>query len=228
MIKKLNWDSDFFGYAVGQFEIDNFADINKEVLFQEAKDFRLVYILTTREINDNLEGIKLVDIQTTLTKELLDTREFSELNLTEYLSDKKDQQLNDLAIQSGAYSRFKTDTNFINNEFQRLYLQWIKDSIKRILADSVIVYKKNGDCHGFVTVKYKQDYAEIGLIAVHEQSRGKGIGQELITYASNLARDKGLDRVVVKTQWENNIAINLYKKSGFKITAKKYIYHLWN
>jgi len=227
MIKKLDWDTNFFGYAVGQTKINWDDEKSKNALFKEANKFKLVYLVSDKEMNPAVKGSELVDIKTKLRKEVSIDEDCSTLHLTEY--DGGDHgQLKKLALQSGIYSRFKKDPNFTNNEFEKLYMKWIVDSIKKTVADNVIVYKENeNDYRAFVTLKYKEDHAEIGLIAVDEQSRGKGVGFALLSYVNNLTKDMGLNKIEVTTQFENLPAMNLYQKAGYKIISKKFIDHLW-
>jgi len=102
------------------------------------------------------------------------------------------------------------------------------DSIYKVIADNVIVFKEDGNYKGFISVKFREIFSEIGLIAVDEKSRGKGIGKGLLDYVNNLTLDKGLYEIQVTTQFENTTAMNLYAKAGYNIISKKYMYHLWN
>ena len=228
MIKRLDWDSNFFGYEIGQVEINYFDQKSKSVLLNEADRFKLVYITSNKEMYPIIENAKLVDIKIQLTKEVLKEEDCKKVNLSEYnLED--NEQLKKLAFQSGIYSRFKRDINFTKNEYEKLYAKWIEDSINKLIADNIIVYKDNCNQYkGFITVKHKMDFAEIGLIAVDELSRGKGIGVALLNYVNNLTKVAGLKKIVVTTQFENIAAMKLYERAGYKVISKKYIYHLWN
>ena len=228
MIKRLDWDSNFFGYEIGQVEINYFDQKSKSVLLNEADRFKLVYITSNKEMYPIIENAKLVDIKIQLTKEVLIEEDCKKVNLSEYNLE-NNEQLKKLAFQSGIYSRFKRDINFTKNEYEKLYAKWIEDSINKLIADNIIVYKDNCNQYkGFITVKHKMDFAEIGLIAVDELSRGKGIGVALLNYVNNLTKVAGLKKIVVTTQFENIPAMKLYERAGYKVISKKYIYHLWN
>lgn len=228
MIKRLDWDSDFFGYEIGQTEINSFDQKCKSILLKETERFKLVYIISDNDIYPIIENAKLVDIKIQLIKEVLIEEDCKKFNLCEYkLED--NEQLKKLAFQSGIYSRFKRDINFTKNEYEKLYAKWIEDSINKLIADNIIVYKNNSkENKGFITIKHKIDFTEIGLIAVDELSRGKGIGVALLNYVNNLTKVAGLKKIVVTTQFENIPAMKLYERAGYKVISKKYIYHLWN
>jgi dTDP-4-amino-4,6-dideoxy-D-galactose acyltransferase len=228
MIEKLAWDSDFFGYPVGQIEMINPDPESISSVIKNSNEFKLIYLISPERIDFAIPELKLVDIKTRLGKQLKNNRTYSFQNIHEY-DGEEDSQLNELALQSGVFSRFKVDSNFVKSEFEKLYLRWISDSIKKIIADKVIVYKEIGSPYiGFVTLKFKNDFSEIGLIAVDEKNRGKGIAKSLLTFIEDLTVNAGFNKIEVVTQFENLAAMNLYEKAGYEIISKKYIYHLWN
>ena len=55
------------------------------------------------------------------------------------------EQLINLSIQSGLYSRYKIDPDFKNNEFENLYLAWIENSVNKKIADHTFVKKEDGE-----------------------------------------------------------------------------------
>lgn len=228
MIKKLDWDSNFFGYSVGQIEMLDYSNTLSEQLLQEAKNYKLVYIISDIPIVIPIEQMQLVDIRTRLCKKNLSYLNFNKSNLAQF-EGSYDTSLEKLSLKSGLYSRFKKDPGFKNNEFENLYKKWIHESVNKNIADSIIIYKEaNENIGGFVSLKFKQGYSEIGLIAVDENKRGKGIGLSLLNYVNNETIKNGRQEIYVTTQFENLIAMKLYSKAGYEIVSKKYIYHLWN
>jgi len=225
MIEKLQWDTDFFGYDVGQVIFTD--DVKIDDILKEAEKFKLVYLVSGQEINYKPVRLQLVDIKTKLTKEVSIKEDCLTNNIAEY-DGNNDEQLIQLALQSGIYSRFKKDQNFKHNEYERLYLRWITLSINKTLADNVIVYKEKDCYRGFITVRVKGDFPTIGLIAVEEQSRGKGIGRSLLHYVNNIIKKMELHKIEVTTQFENKPSLRLYESAGYKIVSKRYIYHIWN
>lgn len=227
MIKKLEWDTAFFGYRVGQFLVKTGEKVDVQNLLNEAENYKLVYVISDDKINSFFKGLKLVDTKTTFVKQELTKADGVDFNLVDYLPG-QDEKLQKLALQSGVYSRFRIDPNFVNKEFEKLYQKWLADSVNKIVADNVIIFNEHGECNGFITVKFQNEFAQIGLIAVDEKSRGNGVGLALLNYVNNLAINNGLDKIKVVTQLENMAAMKLYEKAGYSIESKKYIYHLWN
>ncbi len=125
------------------------------------------------------------------------------------------------------YSRFKIDPYFRNNEFERLYTEWIEKSVERRLANEVLIYNEGDELLGFITLALREKTGSIGLIAVDENQRGKAIGKKLIRAALAYFKDHKITTVEVVTQKANYAACRFYESCGFKIKSIVNIYHLW-
>jgi len=60
----------------------------------------------------------------------------------------------------------------------------------------------------------------ISNIAVYPEYRGMGIGTHMLNFLKNKTKSKGLT-LVLDVETENERAINLYKRFGFKIVGRK-------
>jgi dTDP-4-amino-4,6-dideoxy-D-galactose acyltransferase len=78
-----------------------------------------------------------------------------------------------LAFESGEYSRYNIDRNFVRDEFKKLYACWIENSIKKIIADKSVGYYLDDKLTGIITFKAKDNKLDIGLIAVDKEYGGK-------------------------------------------------------
>lgn len=227
MIEQLNWDSDFFGYPVGKFNHHSNGPL--PFLNDESADrFRLIYVFSDDPLVIDDSRISEVDIKTTLVRDLGKENDFPlHPSISDYKGG-KDDELNRLAIESGVYSRFRRDPRFKNNEFVRLYSKWISDSIQMKIADKLLVFEEDDQLRGFVSIRYKNESAEIGLIAVHGNSRGRGIAMALLNAAFFHSRQQDFPFIRIVTQQDNIPAMKLYLKAGFRLEHKVYIYHFWN
>jgi len=230
MIKQLKWDTKFFGYKIGQISISDNKSFSPLMLEKSVNDYKLVYVLSTGKIDMN--GLKLVDkkvifqqktsIKDNLNKNVSSKIESFNEGVHDYESLKK------LALSSGINSRFKIDKNFKNNEYTKLYNQWINNAVYKDKALDILTYREK-EILGFTTIEKKSKYlAVIGLVAVSEQERGKGIASKLIESSINRAFELGFETIQVATQFENIPAMRLYEKCDFKIKDITYIYHYWN
>src|SRR5690606_27723077 len=84
---------------------------------------------------------------------------------------------------SGVYSRFKVDERIEKDKFEEMYALWMTNSLNRTIAHEVLVFLENSVPSGFVTLGEKKDRADIGIIAVDQNHRGKGIGKALMSSA---------------------------------------------
>ena len=220
-IKQLSWDSDFFNYPVGEYRIKS-ENFNLEKFKSCAELYQLVYIHSTKPCNILSEKIILGDIKLTFTKKATLNKSndhiivFNEPSIDPLLS---------LALQSGEYSRFKLDYRLVNNEFERLYEAWLK---KELDQGEILIYKNKDQIIGMVTISFKECKSIIGLIAVDEKYRGKGIGRALLEAAENVSFISKKDTLLVKTQLANKNALQLYLKNGYSEIEKTYLYHYYN
>jgi dTDP-4-amino-4,6-dideoxy-D-galactose acyltransferase len=217
MITQLPFDSSLFGYPVGKFLADEFWD--EAAFIEQAKDFHLVYIFSKKPITITSKHIHPFDIRLTFEKELKNpTAESPEIKpFTEVLKD----QLLALALESGIHSRFNTDPNFKNGEFQKLYQVWIQKAVDEkqvLIADEI---------SGFVTYEVSEAAAQIGLIAVDPQHRGKGLAKRLVKAAEKYAFQDGAHALSIGTQQTNLPSCNLYQKLGYTEKEKVFVYHYW-
>ena len=67
-------------------------------------------------------------------------------------------------------------------------------------------------------------YAEIGGLVVAEESRSHGIGARLVKAAENWACERGLSRVVVRSQLKREAAHRFYVREGYQITKTSVVF----
>jgi dTDP-4-amino-4,6-dideoxy-D-galactose acyltransferase len=224
-ITPLEWDTEFFGYRVGRIVLQRDEVPDRDSLLNN--DYRLIYVMSEQELPAALTttlSAKLADRKVLLGKPA--TTAIVELD--EHIIPLKvlSPELFSLVLQSGHYSRFRIDEQFINREYERLYEAWIN----KTLADQegvVYGYKVNGSLAGFISLGIKDRAADIGLIAVDELFRNKQIGQKLLDASAHFAQQKTLGRITVVTQEQNTGAMRFYERHGFSVLQKTYIYHLW-
>jgi dTDP-4-amino-4,6-dideoxy-D-galactose acyltransferase len=231
----LEWDTHFFGYKIASVRASEFGLKKLNTIIRELKeqDFKLAYCFMDPDDNISNESLKQIPVflaDEKVTYSIGVTREFNfpvNDHITTYNLNNTSEKLKSLALQSGLYSRFKTDPYFHNNEFERLYTEWIEKSVERKLANEVLVYNEGSEILGFITLAFHDNTGSIGLIAVDKNQRGKAIGKKLIGTALQYFKDNKITNVEVVTQKANNAACRFYESCGFKIKSIVNIYHLW-
>lgn len=235
-IRKLDWDSEFFGLKTGEYVSKDILPsmIEDDLLKAKKNEYKLIYIKTKtlfkKNILDDLQG-QLLDIKViySLNSNLYKSNNgCSEVLLLEDNFNETDKnQLIHLGIESGIYSRFKKDKNIDNIHFRKLYSSWVLNSLNKKIVDKVFIIRKNELIVGFITLKVDDNQGQIGLLAVDENYRGNGYAtlllKKVITYCTN----SNVYNLKVVTQQDNIGACSLYEKVGFNLIDKDYIYHFW-
>jgi len=223
MIKRLDWDSNFFGIKIGELIYE------PQVNLKNSLDFDLLYLKSKENFELEITNFTNNFSETKLTfiKKLIENH-FESSNI--FSVDEIDYQTNDiyeLAFESGKYSRFFLDKNFKLNKFQELYTKWVDNSILKIFADETLIYQEDNQIMGFVTYKINNDMATIGLIAVNPDFQGKGIGGKLLQFVEKKLSKKKIKSLSIPTQQNNVAACNFYKKQGYKIYETTFVKHYW-
>ena len=227
-IEQLNWDSDFFGYPVGKIYLR--AEDLPDVDTINGDYHKLLYIFSELELNTDIVtklNAKLVDEKTELVQNITGAENEGIIDNNIISINAIDDNVINLALQSGVYSRFNIDEKFCNQEFEKLYTTWITNSVNRQNAKEVYGYITNGKLAGLVTIGIRNNIPDIGLIAIDAAERGRSIGSILLNSAKGYGLANGYNKLSVITQGANVRALNFYKKNSFEVTGKVYIYHRW-
>ena len=87
------------------------------------------------------------------------------------------------------------------------------------------VCKQNNEIVGFAGISIILDTADITNIVVKKDFRNKGIGNALLNYLIEFCKSKNLSKINLEVNSNNDIAINLYKKFGFKQVGNRKNYY---
>ncbi len=233
----LEWDSNFFGITVARILPDRLTrgELEQTLDVMKKSDVGLAYWASNPDDDESQFAAKigngfLADKKVTFTVNLDQFKEPVAIlgwEIEEYLDAVPDDDLEALAIQAGIYSRYSIDARMPAGKFLELYKLWILNSVKRQIADAVLVVRHSGKIVGMVTVGEKNGRSDIGLIAVDASMRGKNLGVSLVYAATEWGRRKGFTIAQVVTQGENSAACKLYEKCGYAIDKTEYFYHFW-
>ena len=228
MIEKLEWDSAFFGYQVGKVILKSIDEYDLINLVNE-RSMKLIYIFSdVPVIHDKLFHSDTKVVFHKNLHNILDKLIYQSDCITYDEKIFSYHKLEELTIESGKFSRFRIDPKFKNNEFEKLYKEWISKSCRKEIALEVLVYMVNKELAGFITItKKSKTLSDIGLIAVNPRYQGKGIGSILIKAAEEYSIRNGFTEIQVVTQEFNKNAVKLYLKNNFKLDQRTFVYHYW-
>jgi dTDP-4-amino-4,6-dideoxy-D-galactose acyltransferase len=198
-----------------------------------AANQQLVYMVVRPDDDDTNHAVRasgawLADRKITFAMPLQPADAALPLDPAIVLATKFTPELEALAWQSGAYSRFRLDPRLPATVFQRLYSQWLRNSLDGSIAQVVLTLQGTaGEAVGLLTLGDKDGVAGIGLLAVAAEFRGQRAGQRLVAEARRRAAAQGYARLQVVTQGANEQACRFYEKCGFELVDEVNIYHLW-
>lgn len=227
---KLEWDSEFFGFPVGKLiqEIDSENDLKN---FYSETDLKLIYYITKKELVEELRSneffdVILVDEKVSIQKTLnRDAKIHPKVEI--YDEEEVDPDLMRLAFTAGLHSRFFKDKNISHGKAKELYQIWIEKSVKRILADIVLVYRLDKRIIGFMTILTESKNPHVSLLAVDPEFEGRGVSFALMSSMEGILISKGYEIVKSETQDQNKKAKLIYRRQGVEFKEKHYVYHLW-
>lgn len=239
----LRWDSDYFGFAVARITVAELDDATVLDALQSAKtqSIPLVYWATSPgravppEILAEFRGT-LVDKKATFARELgpegwaMPASEADSFKVLEYPQVPACPRLLALGVSAGQHSRFKTDPRIRAEHHQGLYEMWMRRSTLRELAGAVFIAvarKAPTEPVGVITISASEGVGHIGLIAVHSDARGQGVGKRLMEAAHAWMRAAGARRAEVVTQLANRAACRLYQSCGYQLRDVVDYYHFW-
>jgi dTDP-4-amino-4,6-dideoxy-D-galactose acyltransferase len=229
----LTWDTEFFEIKTGRIISTSLQEnqLASILVKMRQEGFQLAYWASDHQYAYDFQSYSgiLVDKKTTYEINLQNINlDSMPLPKTEpYSSSLPFSQLEKLAVQSGAFSRFALDNRFPHEKFIALYKTWIQKSVSGEIANEVLVIRQNNNIAGMVTLSIKNEVGDIGLIAVDEEFRGKKIGQQLVYDSQRWFIQHGCHTAHVVTQGDNLPACSLYEKCGYQKIKIEFYYHFW-
>jgi dTDP-4-amino-4,6-dideoxy-D-galactose acyltransferase len=229
----LDWDSGFWGITVGRvcgqtLTAQCWADVDA---WARARHVACLYFLarsndpaTIAVAQDN--GFRLVDVRVELAQ--ASTEVAAGLHVRPYQRSDLGS-LRTIARTNHEITRFYADPHFDRDRCSEFYDTWIVRSCEEGFADAVLVAELDGDPEGYVTCHFDQRSlrASIGLIAVSEASRGRGLGRDLVTQALAWCHERGATEVSIVTQGANVPAQRLFQRCGFRTQSIGLWFHRW-
>lgn len=238
MRRHLEWDSKHFEMPVAEITAPNISDdeLRQELTDARAAGYRLVYWQASpgrciaTSLLDEFGGL-FVNHRVTFHKVLTSADAGSmagHFQIELLPRGPAPACLQELAVAAGHCSRFHVDHRLSSRKFRDLYQIWAERSALGELADRVWLAVDPADSDraaGFVTVSEADGTGQIGLIAVSDHLRGRGIASQLMSQAHAWLRDRNAREVSVVTQRENQTACRLYARCGYRAGEARPCFH---
>lgn len=237
-VQPLPWDSHFFGFGVARVTVAHLEAAAWQQIQAKAHaaGYRLLYVIADpREVDTAATlasaGLARISRLVTYTMDLAAARwsPSSVPGIQIVPTATLTPALEALAWESGVCSRFHLDPKLPPTTFQALYSEWLRKSLSgQEMARQVLSARlTDGSEVGLLTLGEQNGCADIGLLAIAVEQRGRGIGQLLLATAGQQARQWGHTHIQVVTQAENQPANRFYEQAGFALTHQQDVYHCW-
>ncbi|MDT8445841.1 MAG: GNAT family N-acetyltransferase [bacterium] len=210
------YDSQFFGQSFFQFALDDKGQPISDLISQARAEGanHLVGLLPSSQA-EAIEAAQQAGLHLLLPIGDLDCKVEGPCLGEKYRAGGPEDAmaLAELAGSCFSYSRFNRmkATKELAGAYHRA---WALNCLEGDQADEVLLV---GDSvlGGFVGVKAEDDTARIVLLGVASGQRGKGWGLALCRAALDWSRQKGMNRLRVRTEADNIPSMSLYCKAGF-------------
>ena len=237
----LEWDSAFFGVRIGRLTRRALREADAHALLAWARAQGVACIYCLLDASDQAgaraaeaTGARRVDVRTTYQLDLASRAPRADISGEGIrLAGRADlDQLERIAATAHRDTRFHADPRFPRERVTELYRTWIRRSVEGEIADAVVTCDVDGRAAGYVSLSLPVRTGEpgtgaLGLVAVDERARGRGLGRGLVESALARLRAGGARRVRVVTQGANVGAQRLYEAAGFAAQRREVWFHLW-
>ena len=240
LCEELPWDSAFFGVSIARALRSRLDEASRDAILEWCRGKRIdcLYFLcpledapTQRLLADST--FDLVGVRVTLSRPAERDEGDSPGHFRSATVDDI-PRLREIALTSHRDTRFHADRHFDPARCDELYATWIENSV-RGYATQVLVADEEIGAVGYITLHIDSHEREqavartarIGLFAVDERWRGRGLGRSLLRRAAEVLHEQGVQGTSVVTPGRNTGALKLYKSAGFRTTDVSLWYHRW-
>jgi dTDP-4-amino-4,6-dideoxy-D-galactose acyltransferase len=233
----LDWDSDHFGIRIGRVTAARLtrADARSLPDWMREREVACLYLLldagdagSVRTAEDL--GFRFIDVRSTLAAAPEVAVQHAGSAAPERVRSARADDVADLASiarVSHRDGRFHSDPGFPKDRADALYQRWIENSCGDY-ADAVFVAEQEDRPAGYFTCHLDDGgIGRIGLVAVAESARRRGLATQLGAAAAHWFAERGAERIDVVTQAKNLAALRFYQALGFTPTRVEVWLHLW-
>lgn len=215
----LSWDSEFWNIRTAQ---AHHPDVDK---WAAENTVGMLWLLVNADDPERIQeaedhGWRYMDTRVELVHQPSEAN-FSFAATRSYRDDDL-QALVEIARSAHRITRFYADPHLPDSRCDDLYEAWIRNSCAG-WAQGVFIGGGSGRPLGYVTV-HEGDPTSLGLIAVAEDARSKGVGRALVARALDWSEDVPMK---VVTQGRNVEAQRLFQRCGFRTTKTELWFHRW-
>lgn len=231
----LAWDTEHWGFPVarldgGHLSPDSLPDILEWCAWNQV---RCLYFAAEPASPETLQGVfvggfRFVDVRVDLELRLIEATIPTNGTRLRPASGSDMVALKQLARTAHMDSRFFKDPEFDRERAEQLYMRWLDRDHEEHVVLCVTAPNIPKEPWGYVTCQLESaGVGRIGLIAVADAHRGKGLGRALVEGAIAWFKERNVSVLHVATQAANVPAMRLYEAAGFRTEQVKVWFHRW-
>ena len=105
---------------------------------------------------------------------------------------------------------------------------WDGSEFEQLLSDRTVLahrLRKGGKVIGFIVSRMAADEAEILSVAIATNQRGRGLSRELLRTHLGYLAGRGITKIFLEVEENNQPARRLYERMGFSIVGRRERYY---
>ena len=129
-------------------------------------------------------------------------------------------------IFEGYPSHYRANELLNSDAIRDGYAQWAQVGLQDSKKLTVLVESRGAKVVGFALISFDGDTAEIELNGIHPDAQGRGAYGSLLSWLSNHLATRGVKKLYISTQIQNERVIRAWIRSGFNLEFSLNTFHL--
>lgn len=231
--KKLSWDSEQLGIPCGMIDCTSCSFDQSEVverieeLLNKNCDVQFITIKLSSCYSDLInrlirEQADLIDVELVFKFSCASPVNVKTVSSIQFMQTLDPDPLLPLAEEM-RWSRLQIDKRFPRDKVVSMWKESIRNYCQGRADEIAVAYREDTPA-GMITVNFiAKDSVNLFMVGVLPEFQKQGVGTELVQAVT--LRYGGLRDIYVETSIQNEAAIRLYQKAGFRLGYTRYILH---
>ena len=123
-------------------------------------------------------------------------------------------------------NHYRANDSLSSDAIRDGYAQWAQVGLEDLKKLTVFVENVDAKVIGFALISFDGDTAEIELNGIHPQAQGRGAYGSLLSWLSTHLATRGVKKLCISTQIQNERVIRAWIRAGFNIEFSLNTVHL--
>ena len=123
-------------------------------------------------------------------------------------------------------NHYRANSHLRSEDIRDGYVEWARVGLLDQKKLTVVVEDRSAKKVGFALVAFDDDVAEIELNGIHPDAQGQGAYSSLLDWLANHLAERGVKKLCISTQIQNERVIRVWIRSGFNLEFSLNTVHL--